>query len=69
MFNKMKITMKQCGEHTTQRKFKGTAKELLEILEINPETVLVVRNKELIDLDEVLDDKDEIEVLSVVSGG
>ena len=65
----MKITMKQCGEHTVEHRFKGSAKKLLELLEINPETVLVVRNKELVDLDEVLDDKDEIEVLSVVSGG
>jgi sulfur carrier protein ThiS len=65
----MKIIMKQCGENVVEKKFDGTAKELLESLEINSETVLVVKNKELIDLSEDLKDEDEIEILSVVSGG
>jgi sulfur carrier protein len=65
----MKIVMKQCGENVVEKTFNGNAKELLKLLEINSETVLVVKNKELVDLDEVLEDSDEVEILSVVSGG
>lgn len=61
--------MKQCGENTVHHKFKGSAKALLDLLEINSETVLVVKNKELVGLEEQLEDNDEIEILSVVSGG
>ena len=46
-----------------------TVKELLEKLNINPETVLVTRDNELILLDEKLNKKDEIKLLSVISGG
>ncbi len=46
-----------------------TVKELLLKLKLNPETVLVVRNKEVLTEDELLKNKDEIEILSVVSGG
>ena len=46
-----------------------TVKELLQKLNINPETVLVTRNDELILLDEKLNKKDEIKLLSVISGG
>ena len=46
-----------------------TVKELLEKLNINPETVLVIKNNELILLDEKLNKKDEIKLLSVISGG
>jgi sulfur carrier protein ThiS len=65
----MRIVMKQCGENVVEKTFNGNAKELLKLLEINSETVLVVKNKELVDLDEVLKDSDEVEILSVVSGG
>ncbi|MBS3134088.1 MoaD/ThiS family protein [Candidatus Woesearchaeota archaeon] len=46
-----------------------TVKELLEKLNINPETVLVTRDNELILLNEKLNNKDEIKLLSVISGG
>ena len=46
-----------------------TVKDLLEKLNINSETVLVTRNDELILLDEKLNKKDEIKLLSVISGG
>ncbi len=42
---------------------------LLKKLEINPVTVLVTREDELILEDERLNDKDEIKLLSVISGG
>ena len=50
-------------------KFSGTSRQLLKKLKINPQTVLVSRNNELITDDEKLSDKDEIKILSVISGG
>jgi len=46
-----------------------TVFELLTSLNINPETVLVVRNKEVITEDEAVRDQDVLEILSVISGG
>lgn len=51
------------------KKFKGKAKKLLSELGVNPQAVLIVRNDELVTEDEVLTDKDEVKLLSVVSGG
>jgi len=65
----MNIVLKQCGEQKLSEHFEGSVLALLEKLEINPEAVLVVRNKTLLALDETVTDSDEIEVLSVVSGG
>lgn len=54
---------------TLNLKFEGTAKKLLEMLEVNAETVLVVKNGELIELEEEVGGDDQIKILSVVSGG
>ena len=43
--------------------------DLLNELKINPVTVIVSRNSELILEDEKLNDNDEIKILSVISGG
>ena len=43
--------------------------DLLKKLDINPVTVIVSRNNELILEDEILSDNDEIKILSVISGG
>lgn len=43
--------------------------DLLKKLSINPITVIVSRNNELILDDEKLNDNDEIKILSVISGG
>ena len=51
------------------KKFKGTAQDLLKDLKINPETVLIVKNNEVVTEDESLNDKDTIKILSVISGG
>ena len=51
------------------KKFSGTAKLFLERMGINPEEVLVIRNGEIITLDENLEDSDSIKILSVISGG
>ena len=43
--------------------------DLLKKLSINPVTVIVSRNNELILEDEKLENNDEIRILSVISGG
>ena len=43
--------------------------DLLKKLNINPVTVVVSRNNELILEDEKLNNNDEIKILSVISGG
>jgi thiamine biosynthesis protein ThiS len=55
----------------TKRKleFQGTAKQLLLKLKVNPETVLVARNDEILDSDARLKDSDNVLIVSVVSGG
>ena len=44
-------------------------KEILNKLSINPETVLLCKNNELILLDTKLNNNDELKLLSVISGG
>ena len=44
-------------------------KDLLNQLNINPVTVIVSRNNELILEDEKLNNNDELQILSVISGG
>ncbi|MBI2650726.1 MoaD/ThiS family protein [Candidatus Woesearchaeota archaeon] len=44
-------------------------RDLLMKLNINPVTVIISRNNELILEDEKLNDNDEIKILSVISGG
>ena len=43
--------------------------DLLKKLKINPVTVIVSRNSEIILEDEQLQNNDEIKILSVISGG
>ncbi len=45
------------------------ANEVLTKLNINPETVLLARNNELILLDTKLNFNDELKLLSIISGG
>jgi sulfur carrier protein ThiS len=44
-------------------------KKLLEKLKINLSSVILVKNDEVVLEDEVFEDKDDIKILSVVSGG
>lgn len=67
----MKITVKNEKDSTTNEiSFLGsTVKELLEQIAINPETFLVIRNNEVLTEEEELKDQDQLELLSVISGG
>ena len=46
-----------------------TAKQIMKILNINPETVLIVKNNELILAEDLLKDDDELKLLSIISSG
>ncbi len=43
--------------------------EVLDRLKINPETVLIVKDNEIITSNAKLDNSDKIKLLSVISGG
>lgn len=53
------------------REIKGptTVKKVLKELNLIPETVLVVRNSEVLTEDLMLKDTDEIEIIRAISGG
>ena len=67
----MELTIFNERENTTTKHTfsKNSVWELLSVLGINPETVLVVRNGEVITEQETLHDKDQLKILSVISGG
>jgi sulfur carrier protein ThiS len=44
-------------------------KQLLAELGVNPDTVLVIRDKTLITREDRIDDADEVEIRPVISGG
>ena len=46
-----------------------TGTELLKELNINPSTVLLVKNNEIVLTEELLTINDDIKILSVISGG
>jgi sulfur carrier protein ThiS len=64
----MDVLIEKTGKKTKVR-FKGKVCALLSKLKINPETVLVVRNGELITEEADLLDRDKITIISVISGG
>lgn len=46
-----------------------TVSDLLTHLKLNPETVIVLRNSEVITEKEALAEDDHLEIISVISGG
>ena len=56
-------------ENKTKNINASNIKSLLENLQINPETVLIVKNNELTTTNSKLNPKDNIKLLSVISGG
>lgn len=67
----MELTIKIERNRTKEKiNFSGkNVKELLTFLKINPETVILTRKNEILNQDDVLKNKDQIEILSVISGG
>ncbi len=57
------------SDKTLQLDDNSIVSDLLKELKINPVTVIVSRNNELVLEDEKLRDGDEINILSVISGG
>lgn len=43
--------------------------EILKILNINPETVLVIRGEEILTPDKIVKNDEEVEIIPVISGG
>jgi len=64
----MKVYIDRTNE-TKKIKFKGTVEGLLKRLHINPETVIIARDEEMLTEKDKVNEKDFIKILSVVSGG
>ncbi|NQU98394.1 MoaD/ThiS family protein [Candidatus Woesearchaeota archaeon] len=64
----MKIFIEKQNKNI-EKKFSGKIKDLLKDLKINSDTVLVVKDKELITEEDLVSDKDSVKILSVISGG
>ena len=64
----MKVFIEKTNENI-EVKEASTVKELLKLLKINPTTVIVARNNELISEDSKLNKNDSIKLISVISGG
>jgi sulfur carrier protein ThiS len=48
---------------------KQTVREVIEAVELNPATVLAVRNGKLVLDSEMLGDEDDLKLIAVISGG
>lgn len=64
----MKIFLERTQE-TIEKEFEGSAKDLIKLLGMNTEELLIIKNGELVTDEEILDNSDEIKLLSVISGG
>lgn len=64
----MKVVLRREG---TVKEITGNhkVKNILRMLEINPENVLVLKNKQLLTPDVTVKDDEEIEIWPVTSGG
>jgi sulfur carrier protein ThiS len=64
----MEVLIEKSGKNIKIR-FEGKVSTLLSRLKVNPETVIVVKNNELVAEEDILENKDKIIVMSVISGG
>ena len=64
----MQVHIERTDEHK-ELAFSGTAEQLCDELGVNPQTVLIIRNGQLVTEDEQLEEDDEIRLVTVVSGG
>ena len=65
----MKVFIEKDSKSVNVKHKKISGKVLLEELNINPSSVILVKNDEVVLEDEILGEKDDIKILSVVSGG
>ena len=68
----MKINVfydKENKEKTMELANNSSVKDLLAKMKINPVTVIVSKNDNIIPEDEKLKDKDKVRLISVISGG
>ena len=65
---KMKIYIER-DDRTLNRRYSGKVSVLLKKIKINPETVIVVRDSELLTEYDTVSDRDSLQLLSVISGG
>jgi|TARA_B100000315_G_C14576633_1_gene588234 sulfur carrier protein ThiS len=68
----MQINMfydKENREKTIELGADSSVKDLLEKIKVNPVTVIVSRDNNILTEDEKLNDKDKIRLISVISGG
>ena len=63
----MRVFIERTNEHIEVKA--TTLKDMLKELKINPTTVIITKNSELVTEDEEINNKDEIKFLSVISGG
>ena len=63
----MKVYLERTNESKEIKS--SNVSELLKKLSLNPATVLVIKNNTLVTETEKLNEKDEIKIISVVSGG
>jgi len=64
----MKVFIEKTGERK-ELLFNGKGVDLCEKLNINIETIIIVRNGSIITEDILLEDSDNVDLLSVISGG
>ncbi len=60
---------KENREKTIELGADSSVKDLLEKIKVNPVTVIVSRDNNILTEDEKLNDKDKIRLISVISGG
>jgi len=60
---------RESKEKTIELGNNATIKDLLKKMVINPVTVIVSKNNDVVLEDEKLKDKDDIKIISVISGG
>jgi sulfur carrier protein ThiS len=64
----MKVFIEKTGKHLVLEGRRSAA-DILKDLSINPESIILVKNNEIALDDEFIEDKDELRILSVISGG
>jgi len=65
----MKLIIEKGNKIKNLKITKISVRDLLKKLKLKQNTVLVIKNNELVSEEEILFDKDTIKIISVVSGG